>query len=419
VVRGDYSIECYLSADTQKLWISITLIFSKNILSKIYKRRGVMMMNPMDVRFAVIAGGNGGLAMAGYLAYKGFSVNLYNRTQARIQSLIDDPRINLSGSIEGAGTLNLVTSNLKEAIQETDIIMVTAPATGHYDLARLMAPYLDDGQIIVLNPGRTGGALEVYETLRSYGCKKCVIVAEAQTFIYACRATGPKSAKIFSVKQEVALAAIPVVHTKKVIKLLSGAYPQFTPAKNVFETSINNFGAIFHPAPTLLNSGHIERGETFEYYLEGITPSIGQILEQLDNERMRVATALGIKAISARQWLEEAYGAKGESIYEAIQNNPAYKGLTAPKGLNTRYIYEDVPYSLVPMSSIAGKLGLETPIIDTVIRLANIITGRNFLQEGRTVEKLGLKDMSASQIIEFAETGGLTDIVSRDEEVVA
>jgi opine dehydrogenase len=50
-----------------------------------------MMMSPMDVRFAVIGGGNGGLAMAGYLAYKGFSVNLYNRTQARIQSLIDDP----------------------------------------------------------------------------------------------------------------------------------------------------------------------------------------------------------------------------------------------------------------------------------------------------------------------------------------
>jgi hypothetical protein len=32
------------------------------------------MMSPMDVCFAVIGGGNGGLAMAGYLAYRGFSV---------------------------------------------------------------------------------------------------------------------------------------------------------------------------------------------------------------------------------------------------------------------------------------------------------------------------------------------------------
>ena len=73
--------------------------------------------------------------------------------------------------------------------------MVTTPATGHYELACLMAPYLKDGQIIVLNPGRTGGALEVYETIRNYGCDKDIIVAEAQTFIYACRATGPQSAK--------------------------------------------------------------------------------------------------------------------------------------------------------------------------------------------------------------------------------
>jgi opine dehydrogenase len=282
-----------------------------------------------------------------------------------------------------------------------------------------MAPHLEEGQIIVLNPGRTGGALEVYATLRKSGCQKNVVVAEAQTFIYACRATGPRSAKIFSVKHEVALAAIPAMFTNKVVRLLSGAYPQFTPARNVMETSLNNFGAIFHPAPTLLNSGHIERGETFEYYLEGITPSIGQMLERLDSERMKVATALGVKAVSARQWLEESYGAKGNSIYEAIQNNPAYKGLTAPKGLDTRYIYEDVPCSLVPISSIASVLGIETPTIDTIIRLANIMTGRNFFEEGRTAKKLGLKDLTANQILEFAETGQYITSIEPDEEVVA
>jgi len=374
----------------------------------------------MDVRFAVIGGGNGGLAMAGYLAYRGFSVNLYNRTQAKIQSLIDNPTIELTGAIEGSGRLNKVTSDIGEAIRGADIIMITTPATGHYELARLMAPQLEEGQVIVLNPGRTGGALEVYATLRKSGCKKNVIVAEAQTFIYACRATGPRSAKIFSVKHEVALAAIPAIFTKKVIWLLSGAYPQFTPAMNVMETSLNNFGAIFHPAPTLLNSGHIERGQTFEYYLEGITPSIGQMLERLDSERMKVATALGVKAVSARQWLEESYGAKGNSIYEAIQNNRAYKGLTAPKGLDTRYIHEDVPCSLVPISSIASILGIETPTIDTIIRLANFMTGKNFFEEGRTAKKLGISNLTANQIIEFAETGGYYIAeIEPDEEVVA
>lgn len=365
------------------------------------------MENARNLRYTVIGAGNGGLAMAGYLAFIGYDVNLYNRTEEKIISLKKNPEIVLSGSVKGKGRLKKVTSDIKEAIEDADIIMMTTPANGHYPLAKKMASYLKDGQIIVLNPGRTGGALEVYATLENFGCDKYVTVAEAQTFIYACRATGSNSVRIFSAKNEVLLAAIPALETKRVVKLLSGAYPQFTPAQDVMETSLNNFGAIFHPAPTLLNSGHIERCQPFEYYIEGITPSIGQMLESLDNERMRVAQSLGTKAISAKDWLLESYGAKGDTIYEAIQNNDAYRGLTAPKGLTTRYIYEDIPYSLVPISALGGLLGIETPAIDTIIKLAVLMTGRNFIEEGRTLDKLGLCGLEVSEIHELAQTGNI------------
>lgn len=359
----------------------------------------------MDVRYAVIGAGNGGIAMAGFLALKGFSVNLFNRTVERIRPLMENPEIHLTGAIEGTGVLNIVTDDIGKAIEDVDVIMVTVPAVGHFQLAKMMAPYLRDGQVIVLNPGRTGGALEVYENIKSSGCDKKITVAEAQTFIYACRVTGSNCARIFSVKNEVALAAIPATHTRHVINLISEAYPEFISAQDVMETSLNNFGAIFHPAPTLLNSSHIERGQTFDYYLEGITPSVGRMLEKLDEERIKIARALGVKAVSALEWLEEAYGAKGDTIYQAIQNNPAYKGLTAPKGLDTRYIYEDVPCSLVPMASLANQLGIDTPVMNTIIHLANIMTGRDFWREGRNVEKLGLKGLSVAEIHQLARTG--------------
>jgi opine dehydrogenase len=397
--------------------ISIAFLFhNKEYITK----EGVLpMKSRTDVRYAVIGAGNGGLAMAGYLALRGYSVNLYNRSINKVRSLIKDTRIVLHGAVEGIGHLNTVTCDIRKAVEDVDIIMVTIPAIGHYSIATMLAPHLKDGQIIVLNPGRSCGALEVYETIRRFGCEKDVIVAETQTFIYACRATGPNVAKIFSVKKEVSLAAIPATCTNNVIRLLSGAYPQFTAAVDVMETSMNNFGAIFHPAPTLLNSGHIERGQSFEYYLEGITPSIGEMLERLDAERIKIARALGVKAITAREWLEESYGAKGDSIFEAIQNNPAYKGLTAPSGLNTRYIYEDVPCSLVPFSSLGANLGIDTSAINTIIHLANLMTGRNFMEEGRTVEKLGLKDMAPSQIHHLVQTGLVEKKSTFEEEVVA
>ncbi|GMG96671.1 NAD/NADP-dependent octopine/nopaline dehydrogenase family protein [Tepidimicrobium xylanilyticum] len=358
-----------------------------------------------DLVYAVIGAGNGGIAMAGYLSLLGYKVNLYNRTLENILPLIDSPLIGLTGEVEGEGKLNMATNQIEEAIEGADIIMVTIPAMGHYDLAKEMAPHLKEGQIIVLNPGRTGGALEVYSTIRRCGFNKDIIVAEAQTFIYACRKTSLTSAHIFKSKKEVTLAAIPAIKTQYVIEILKDAYPQFTPAKDVIETSINNYGAIFHPAPTLLNSGHIERGAAFDYYTEGITPSIGNFLEKMDAERMKIGLLLNVNTLSAREWLEETYGAKGSNLYEAVQNNPAYKGLQAPKGLNIRYIYEDVPYSLIPMSSIAKEFNIETPAIDSIIKIAGLITGKDFFKGGRTVERLGLKGLSVKEIHEFAETG--------------
>ena len=374
-----------------------------------------------NISYAIIGAGNGGLAMAGYLSLMGYDVSLYNRTLENILDLIKKPEIKLTGEVEGSGKLKLVTNNIGEAIKGRDIIMVTIPAMGHYKLAKDMAPYLEDDQIIVLNPGRTGGALEVYGTIKKDYPNKNIVVAEAQTFIYACRATSRSSAHIFKSKKEVSLAAIPSNKTLNIINLLKPAYPQFMPAKDVIETSINNYGAIFHPAPTLLNSGHIERGAPFEYYKEGITPSIGSFIEKMDAERMALGKLLNVNTLSAKDWLYETYGAIGENLYEAVQNNPAYCGLQAPKGLNIRYIYEDVPCSLVPISSLAKEYHIETPAIDSIIRIAEFMTGVDFYAKGRNIERLGLEGLKTKEIHEFAETGVIRkNIKSVDgKEVVA
>ncbi|WP_280140100.1 NAD/NADP-dependent octopine/nopaline dehydrogenase family protein [Proteiniborus ethanoligenes] len=375
-----------------------------------------MIVLTKKLTYCVIGAGNGGIAMAGYLAMLGYKVNLYNRTLEKLIPLMKDPVIYLTGEENGYGVLNKVTNSMEEAIDDVDIIMVTIPAIGHYNIAKEMAPYIKNDQIIILNPGRTGGALEVYETLLRERNKNNIIVAEAQTFIYASRATSYNSAHIFKSKREVTLAAIPATKTNYVLELINEAYPQFIPAKDVLETSINNYGAIFHPAPTLLNSGHIERCAPFEYYTEGITPSIGNFLEKIDRERMELGRILQVETLSAAEWLKETYGSKGDNIYEAVQNNSGYKGLQAPQGLQIRYIYEDVPYGLVPMESMAHSLGMKTPAITSIINIAQFMTNRDFRKEGRTADRLGLDGLSITEMHMLARGG--TIVKRRLEEVV-
>ncbi|MDW3229224.1 MAG: NAD/NADP octopine/nopaline dehydrogenase family protein [Acidobacteriota bacterium] len=350
--------------------------------------------------FAVLGAGHGGLAMAGHLGLMGFKVNLYNRSKERIWGVISRGGIQIESDfgLEGFGKVNLATSDIKEAIDDADIIMVVVPATGHRFIAEAAAPHLRDGQIIVLNPGRTFGALEFKQVLNSKGVHKDVIIAEAQTFIYASRSTGPGQAKIFRIKNSIPVASIRAHLIPEVLAKLRVAYPQFVAGDNIFKTSLDNIGAVFHPSLCVLNAGWIEDESEFQFYSQGASLSVCQVLEAVDQERTRVAEALGIRALTAREWLFLAYHAAGKNLYEAMKANPGYRGIMAPNRLNMRYITEDVPTSLVPIASVGKKFGVETPTIDSIIKLASILTQTDYWQIGRTVESLGIKDMTLREL---------------------
>ena len=63
------------------------------------------------LKFAVIGAGNGGQAIAGYLACRGHEVNLYNRTIKKIQRIKFRGYIDLEGCVNGRGRLKLVTES--------------------------------------------------------------------------------------------------------------------------------------------------------------------------------------------------------------------------------------------------------------------------------------------------------------------
>ncbi len=100
----------------------------------------------------------------------------------------------------------------------------------------------------------------------------------------------------------------------------------------------------FAPIPTVLNAARIEdtHGD-FEFYIEGVTPSVARMLESIDRERIAVAEAMGFRALSAREGLYIAYDAAGRNLYEAMRANPGYRNIQAPPTINHRYLNEDVP----------------------------------------------------------------------------
>ncbi|MFZ5825324.1 MAG: NAD/NADP octopine/nopaline dehydrogenase family protein [Bacillota bacterium] len=361
--------------------------------------------------YCVLGAGHGGMALAGHLGLMGFPVRLWARDPHSLDVVQATGGVFLEGMEVGFGPVE-AQGDLQAALAGADLILVVVPASAHGEMARLCAPYLQDGQKVLLMPGRTAGAIEFTQTLRREGCFADVVVAEAQTFLYASRRVGPNTAHIFGIKRQVLAAALPAHRTCEVLDLMKPAFPQFMPAKWVWKTSMDNIGAIFHPAVALLNAGRIEStGGAFRHYSDGITRSVAHLLERLDEERIAVARALGVGALTAREWLSEVYGVERSTLYEAIQATPAYEGVGAPPTLEHRYIWEDVPTGLVPIAELGRACGVLTPVTNTLIDLAGAIFGVNFWQMGRTLEKLGMVGWTPEQISRFAMEGDVIDLV--------
>lgn len=164
-----------------------------------------------ELRFAVLGAGAGGQTMAAFLAEKGYPVRLYDHNLTRIQQLQTLRTIRVTGKWTCQGTPEQITASLPQALEGADIILVVTTTDAHGAIARQCAPYLRDGQIILLNPGHVGGALEVRHILQEeLACPARVIITETGDLMYACRMV--QEGEIFQsgIKQHVAVAALPL-----------------------------------------------------------------------------------------------------------------------------------------------------------------------------------------------------------------
>ncbi|MBM4429193.1 MAG: NADP transhydrogenase subunit alpha [Chloroflexi bacterium] len=361
------------------------------------------MTEPTKV--AIVGGGNGAHAMAGHLALKNHQVRLFSAFPDEIRAMQEAGGVHVQGMIEGFGALQEITADPAQAIPWADVIMVVVPAFAHRPLTEAIAPHLRDGQTILLNPGRTGGALEVVAILKRLGVHADVLVGEAQTLIYACRISGPAQVKVLGLKKHVPVAALPATRTPELLRRVVPLFPEYREAQNVLETSLDNIGAVFHPATMVLNANRIEAGDEFDFY-RGMTPMVARTLEAVDTERLAVAEAYGVATESAADWLLMAYeGIRGDSLYERIQSNQAYAGIKAPKSLNVRYITEDVPTGLVPIAAFGKAAQVVTRTCEGIIDMCCTLLGRDFWAEGRSLENLGLAGMDREAVLAHVNTG--------------
>ncbi len=372
-------------------------------------------MSLSDVKVAILGAGHAGFAHAADLSMKGFEVRLYEvpemaETISEIQNLdgielLPDPS---TGLIPGFSKVHLITSDAAAAIEGAHVLFVVVPAFAQAAFAKRIAPHVKPEQIVVLSPGNFGGAVTFAEALKENGCTELPVLCEAQSMIYACRKKGAAAIQIFGYKHGLGIAVFPAELTETVIPTLQQVFPTVQGAPNILWTWLSNPNAIGHPPPMILNAGWIEQtGGDFLFYVQGMSPAVVQVMDQLDDERMAVGEALGLDLTPHNQMAKIWYGHQGYqgSTYPDKERNPVYASIKAESQLDSRYLTEDIPFGLVPLEDVGKLVGVEMPICTSLINLANSLLGKDFRATGQTLENIGLGHLTAPQLIQFVEKG--------------
>jgi opine dehydrogenase len=360
---------------------------------------------------AIIGAGIGGVYLLADIGLSGHKVRLHDVDDAPLAAIRARGGIEVEKPTgEVSAPLELATTDLTRAVDGADIIIVCTGGNHQATVATSLAPLLRDGRVILLIQGNTGGSLIVRRALEAAGCRAVVDVAEMDNYPMSAWRLAPTRIKPIVTKRFLQIAAFPGNRGAAVLARLSPLFPTAVAAPNVIHTGFTNANAMLHVANCVANAAHIERGQTYKFYAEGVTPAVARLYEAINAERVAVAAALGAKVLNLADWFDRVYGVREASLVEAcrkltINSDGPYQATGTPKSLEHKYVMEDVPTGLIPMSAIGKAAGVETPAIDALIAIVCTMTGKDFAAEGRSLERLGLTGMDASEIRRTVDEG--------------
>jgi opine dehydrogenase len=329
----------------------------------------------------IIGAGIGGLYLLAELGVAGFKLRLHDIDNSRLSEIRAHGGVDVEGEKGGFAAVDRATTDLPSAVGGADVIIVVTGGNAQAVVARSLAPLVRDGHVILLIQGNTGGSLIVHRALKDAGCRAEIDVAEMDNYPYSCWRLSPTRIRPIVRKRWVQIATFPGNRIGAVFPRVSRLFQEAVAAPNTLYTGFTNANAMLHVANCVANAGRIESGDSYKFYAEGVTPAVARLYEAINAERVAVAAALGASVPTLADWFERVYGLRGETLVETCQrltynSDGPYQATGTPKSLDHKFITEDVPTGLIPMSALGRAAGVETPAIDALVELVRKMTGR-------------------------------------------
>lgn len=356
---------------------------------------------------AILGAGNGGMTAAAEMKARGFQISLYEvpafadnlkAMQAKGGLLLQEP-----GKEDIFCPLDLITTDLAEAIRDAQVIMLTIPGFAVETFSELLAPLVQTDQVIFFNGAAAMGCVRFVKKAKEMGIDKIFQICEVNSLAYGTRGFADEARVELSLRvKKLFFAAYPKERTAELMEMCRQIYDCIVPAENIWHTTLENGNPEVHPGPCLLNAGRIEySGGEFWFYKEGITAHTLNVLQAISRERMAVGRAFGLDLEDARASRARRGYLRSEDgdLQEMFNTSEVYSKIKGPLSVTSRYFTEDISNGLVLWSDMGKLAGVPTPNINAVITLGSSLLEEDFYQTGLTLEKLGFGGCTLQDLV--------------------
>lgn len=363
------------------------------------------------VKVTVLGAGNAGFTLAFHLAHMGHQVALFEHPDFKqaIEPVQKADNVivaveeegGFKAVVHGSAKMELVTSDIQAAVQFGDVVIIIVPAFGQVPIFEMALPHLKDGQIFISMPGNFA-SLAYAKTMAAKGVTdKKLFFVDTDSIPYACRKLTENKTFMSGIKKQLNTGVYPAEATEKVLDICQPLFSlKLIRLKNVIEAGFCNMNMIVHPPPVIFNAGWIEATKgNFSFYTDGCSPAVCKVMDAIDNERMEIAAALGLKTENFMTIDKGWYGDTGkDNTYEHIHFGAFHGFFPGPPNLANRYIAEDMCFILVPIVRLlAGRYNIPTPMCDAMFLMCETLTGQKLVckrdfehvvKEGENVEQM-------------------------------
>lgn len=356
------------------------------------------------MKIAVLGGGHGCYAAAADLTEQGHDIRLWRRSTADLEPLLAEPVITVKDA-DGERPVRIaaVCPEIGDAITGAELILIPSPAIAQADIARAMAPHLSDGQVVYLPPG-TFGAVAMSQIVRQAGSRADVTWAETGTLPWLARKHGPTTVNITIRATRLPTGFFPARNSGHGLTVLQQAFDSIEDCGDALSGALMNAGPIIHPPLILMNAAPLQHFEKWDIHNEGTQPAVRAVTNQLDQERIAVREAIGYAGphFPLRDHYENDQWMYGDAHKQLVDSGDWREHID----LQThRYMREDTAYGLAFLVSVADWAGVEVPVAKGLLAMAAAITDEDLARGPRTLQALGLAELSREEMRDFLDSG--------------